>query len=46
MQFPDHEIERDIKRLIGSFVLKAKRDAALAWLKARVDAFKALERLG
>lgn len=45
MQFPDDEIERDVKRMIEAHVPEWKREATKAWLKARIDEFKAQERL-
>lgn len=46
MQFPDTEIEADIKRILEWHMPAWKRDAAMAWLKARIDSRKKLERLG
>jgi hypothetical protein len=46
MQFSDEEIEADIKRIVETHIPAWKREAALRWLRDRIAAYKALERLG
>lgn len=42
----DADIERLVLRAIRKHLRDATLAAALAWLKARTDAYKQLERLG
>lgn len=44
MDFPDDEIEADVKRMIKSHAVAWKLEATLAWLEVRIDEYKALER--
>ena len=42
----DAQIERMLARLIDDHLPPKRREEVRAWLKARIDTFKSMERLG
>ena len=44
MQFSDYEIARNVELMIETNIAECKREARLAWFKARAEAFQSLER--